>query len=144
MELEPGSYNVSVEMTDETTPTYSFTGTLHLNVGQTMATFDLAVTKESSTVSGQTLFQGEPVTNITVDFTKDTSVANNTAITRAVISGETGSFTTELAPGSYKILIEDTRLEDGTNVTYTYTALITIEQGELAKAYTISMAKEQE
>lgn len=144
VELAPGSYNVSVDMKDETTQTYSFTGALQLNVGQKSATLDLALTKESTTVSGYTLVDGEPVTNITVGFTKDTSVANNTAITRSVTSGEAGWFTTELAPGSYTILIDDTRLEEGKNVTYSYTSLLTVAQGEPAKTYNLNMAKDQE
>jgi asparagine N-glycosylation enzyme membrane subunit Stt3 len=143
VELTPGSYNVTVDMKDGSTPTYSFNGTLILSVGQTEATYNLAVTKESTTVTGQTLFAGEPVGNITVNFVKDTTVANNTAIPLEVISDKTGLFTTELAPGSYTILIDDTRQEDGTNVTYSYSALLTIEQGELAKAYNLNMAKEQ-
>ena len=144
VELAPGNYNVSVEMKDETTPTYSFTGTLQLSVGQKSVTLDLAVTKESTTVSGYTLFGGEPVANITVDFTQDTSVANNTAITRAVNSDNVGWFTTELAPGSYTIFIDDTKEEDGKNVTYTYTTLLTVEQGEPAQTYNFNMAKDQE
>jgi asparagine N-glycosylation enzyme membrane subunit Stt3 len=143
VELTPGTYNVTVEMTDESTPTYTFKGTLLLSVGQIEATYNIAVTKESTTVSGQTLVAGEPINNITINFVKDPAVANNTAISREVISDKTGWFTTELAPGSYTILIDDTRQEDGTNVTYSYSALLTIEQGEPAKAYNLNMAKEQ-
>ncbi len=129
-ELPPGSYNVSVKKTQGTVTVYSFSGKFSVYVGEGIASYDIPLLKESITVHGTTLYNGTGKANITIAFENDPFVSNNTAIDTATTSSQNGTYTVELAPGSYVINVTMTINESGRNVTYLGTGQITVHLGE--------------
>jgi asparagine N-glycosylation enzyme membrane subunit Stt3 len=143
IELTPGAYNVTVKKTEAGTTTYTFTGKLKTTVGEGTASYDVALTKQSVTVSGSTTYNGARKGNMTILFTKDLRVANNTAITRNIKTDAHGNYTIELAPGSYNVSVEERVNESGQNITYIGTGQITISVGDMPKILTIPLTREQ-
>ncbi len=101
------------------------------------------MTKESVTVRGNTTYNGVGKANMTVMFTKDISIVNNTAITRSIKTDQNGSYIIELTPGSYNITVEETVIESGQNVTYTGADRILLTSGEAPRILNIVLTREQ-
>ncbi len=140
--LVPGSYNVTVKKTEGATIVYTFTGKLVLYIGQGTASYNISLTKESVTVSGNTTYNGVAKGNVTVVFTKDLNVLNNTAVTTSVKVKTTGLYTIELTPGSYNVTVEERINESGQNVTYVSTGLLTVSPGQAPRVYNIVLTRE--
>lgn len=141
--LTPGAYNITVKKTEGVTTVYTFTGKLSLYIGQGVASFHLPLTKVSVTVKGNTTYERLGKANMTVLFTKDLSVANNTAITTSAKTNASGRYSIELTPGSYNVSVEQMFNESGINVTYTGTGRITVSSGDAPKVLTIILTREQ-
>jgi len=141
--LTPGSYNVTVKKTEGTTTVYTFAGKLVLSVGQGIASYDLAINKVSVTLTGTTKYNGIEKGNMTVFFTKDLRVANNTAVTKSIKTDRYGNYTVELTPGSYNASVEERFNESGQNVTYTGTGQITLNPGDTPRILNILLTREQ-
>lgn len=144
VQLTPGAYNVTVKKTEGVTTVYTFTGKLSISVGQGIATYNIALTKESVTVSGVTTYNGLGKANITVLFSKDTAVENNTALTKSAKTGLNGNYLLELTPGTYNVTVEELINENGENVTYTATSRIVLAVGESPRVFDILLTREQE
>ncbi|MGF3585020.1 MAG: STT3 domain-containing protein [Thermoplasmatota archaeon] len=144
VELSPGSYNVSVSKKQGQTLLYSFAGNLTLRIGEGTRNFDISLKKESVTVNGVTKCDGINVANISIDFLKDMSVKNNTAVYNSAKSDEEGRYIVELAPGTYNVSVEQTVLEGGKNVTYTFSRELVILPDETVKTFDIDLVKEIE
>ncbi len=144
VKLTPGTYNVTVKKTEGVTTVYTFTGTLFISVGEGTASYDIALTKESVTVSGNTLYNGLGKANMTIFFTKDTNVENNTAITKSVKADLKGNYTIELTPGTYNVTVEELVNESGQNITYTATSRIVLNVGDAPRVFNIVLTREQE
>ena len=121
LDMLPGHYNVSVSRIEGSTIVYSFSGKLVLSIGQGTAKYDISVNKNSTTVSGKTLFEGVNIDNISISFEPDGS-ENNTAIKETIKSDAKGLYLVELAPGNYNIVVNQTRAEDNQNYTYIFRA----------------------
>ncbi len=98
--LIPGTYNVTVKKTEGATTVYTFTGKLLLHIGEGTASNNISLTKASVTVSGSATYNGSGKANMTIFFTKDLNIQNNTAITTSVKTKANGLYTIELTPGS--------------------------------------------
>ena len=142
--LKPGTYNVTVQKTDTGTTVYTFTGKLIVSIGAGTASYNIDVTKTSVTVSGNSTYNGVGKENITILFSKDLQIANNTAITKNVKSDRNGSYKIELTPGSYNVSVLEVINESGHNVTYTGTAgKITLNRGDAPKVLNVLLTREQ-
>lgn len=143
VDLIPGTYNVTVKKTEGTTTVYTFTGKLFLFIGQGTASYNISLTKVSVTVSGSTTYNGSGKANITIFFTKDLDVQNNTAITTSVKTKVNGMYTIELTPGSYNVTVEELVNESGQNITYISTGRIAVSSGDAPKVFNMVLAREQ-
>ncbi len=141
--LIPGTYNVTVKKTEGATTVYTFTGKLILFIGDGTASYNLSLTKVSVTVSGSTTYNGSGKANMTIFFTKDLNIKNNTAITTSVKTKANGIYSIELTPGSYNVTVEETVNESGQNVTYFSNGLITVSSGEAPRVFSLILAREQ-
>jgi len=141
--LTPGTYNVTVKKTEAATTVYTFTDKLAVSIGEGTASYNIAVTKASVTVSGSTKYNGVGKANMTILFSKDLRIANNTAVTKSVKTDRNGNYTTELTPGSYNASVEELVNESGQNITYTGTGQITLNIGDTPRALNILLTREQ-
>jgi len=141
--LLPGTYNVTVKKTEGATTVYSFTGKLSLTIGEGIASYDISLTKASVTVSGSTLHNGLGKANMTIFFTKDVLVGNNTAVTTSVKTNGTGRYTIELTPGSYNVSVEELVNESGQNITYMGSGSLTVISGEAPRVFDVVLAREE-
>jgi dolichyl-phosphooligosaccharide-protein glycotransferase len=141
--LIPGSYNVTVKKTESGTTVYTFTGKLVLSIGEGTAIYNLTLTKASVTVSGAASYNGSGKANMTILFTKDLTVQNNTAITTSAKTKANGLYTIELTPGSYNVTVETTVNESGQNITYISTGRIAVSSNESPRVYNIVLIREQ-
>ncbi len=143
VDLIPGTYNVTVKKTEGATTVYTFTGKLILFIGDGTASYNLSLTKVSVTVSGSTTYTGSGKANMTIFFTKDLNIKNNTAITTSVKTKADGIYSIELTPGSYNVTVEETVNESGQNVTYFGTGQIAVSSGEAPRVFSLILAREQ-
>ncbi len=144
VKLTPGAYNVTVKKTEGVTTVYTFTGKLFISVGEGTVSYDIALTKESVTVSGSTTYNGLSKANMTVFFTKDATVENNTAITKNVKTDLKGNYTIELTPGTYNVTVEELVNESGQNITYKATSRIVLNVGDAPRVFNVVLTREQE
>jgi hypothetical protein len=140
--LTPGIYNVTVKKTEGVTTVYTYTDKVSVFPGEGNASYDIALTKVSVTVSGSTLYNGVGKSNMTVVFTKDLSIANNTALTKSITTNINGNYTIELTPGAYNVSVEKFVNESGQNVTYRGAAHITLLMGEKPNIRNIILTRE--
>ncbi len=97
-------------------------------------------------VSGETLRDdtNQPVANMTITFTVDPTVENNTANDTETQSDETGSYSTELMPGSYLVAVDEMVNETGIMVSYTFTGTLNIAVGQDPVTYDVPLIREEE
>jgi asparagine N-glycosylation enzyme membrane subunit Stt3 len=142
VKLTPGMYNVTVKKTDGAVTVYSYTGKLSVVKGSGSAFYNISLVKESITVTGNVKYNSEGKANMTVRFTKDNTVPDNTAVTKNIITDQYGFYTIELRPGSYNASVEELVNESGVNVTYTGSGHIKLEVGDRAKVVNIFLSRE--
>jgi len=142
-DLMPGSYNLTVDESGEQ-GTYSFTDQLSLKIGEGVKAFDISLTKQSITVTGNTKYDNTNKGNITILFLPDINVVNNTALEAVIASYEDGSYVAELMPGTYNVTVEELVNESGQNVTYTFSQELVILSDEISKTFDIILAREVE
>jgi protocatechuate 3,4-dioxygenase beta subunit len=141
--LIPGTYNVTVQKTDGTTTVYTFTGKMGVSIAEGTAFYIIDVTKESVTVSGSTKYNGVGKANTTILFSKDSQIANNTAVTKSVKTDKNGYYTTELTPGSYNVSVKQVVNESGQNITYIGSGYLTLNKGEPPRVLDIVLTREE-
>jgi dolichyl-diphosphooligosaccharide--protein glycosyltransferase len=138
-ELIPGYYNVSVDVSAEQ-GTFSFEDQLYLQMGEGKKSYDISLTKHSFTATGSTTYDDTNIGNITIRFSPDTAVENNTAVFAQTTSDENGSYIVELLPGSYNVTVEEIVNESGQDVTYTFTGPLEIQA---ATSFDIALTREE-
>ncbi|MBN1280906.1 MAG: hypothetical protein JXA00_04580, partial [Candidatus Thermoplasmatota archaeon] len=143
LKLTPGSYNLSARQTSGSTTVYSATGHLVVTIGQGRASYPVALTKDSITVTGHTTYNGMNKANMTITFTPDFTVENNTALYTTVMTDSTGAYTIELTAGSYNVSVEELVNESGQNVTYTGASYIAVQTGDAPRTLTIILTREE-
>ena len=145
--MTPGSYNITVLQTEGSTTVYTYEGYITIDVGVTPDPITISLEKKSATVTGVTSYNGVPIENITIYLNANLTITNNTGITEQTISEPDGSYTVELAPGTYDVIahkfVEESDLKEG-NFTYIYQGELVIQKGETARTLNIALAKEAE
>lgn len=118
-DISPGSYNVTV---DETTDqgVFTYEGKLQVKMGEGIKSYDISLIKESMTIIGNTQYSGVNIGNITIRFSPNVEIENNTAVSGVTTSGEDGFYKIELIKGSYVVLVDQVVNETGQEVTYTF------------------------
>jgi hypothetical protein len=141
-DLMPGSYNVTVDDSGEQ-GTYYFKGQLSLKMGEGIKAFDISLTKQSVTVSGNTKYDDTNIGNITIFFLPDVDIVNNTAVYAEAVSDENGSYVAELMPGTYNVTVDELVNESGQNVTYTFSEELVVEADDVSKSFDIILTREE-
>jgi hypothetical protein len=140
--LQPGSYNISVSKYDGDTPVYLLEGeTIELERGQGFDTKDFNLERKSVTVDGTTTAEGILVENVTLNFleNKSKSIKNNTAIETSIKSNQNGLFTIELAPGFYNVTGEsEERTDADGNFSYYGQKSIEVKEEEIGDIKTFN------
>jgi dolichyl-diphosphooligosaccharide--protein glycosyltransferase len=144
VKLTPGAYNVSVKKTDAGTIVYTFTDKLSVTIGQGSISYDVSLTKESITVNGSVTYNDGGKANMTLFFSRDMRIENNTATAKSVMTDQNGRYTIELTPGSYNASIEQLVNESGVNVTYTAIEHITLNVGDTPKVLNLVLTRVEE
>ncbi len=142
--LKPGAYTISVTKMEGTTKVYSYTGALTLTKGMGTTQKNIPLTKESVTVSGVIHDQNtNPVTNLTLTFSRDTTVENNTALPTETTSADNGTYTIEVTPGTYTLEIDQTIDETGQTIIYTYSATRAFLLSDDPVTYDITVTRQE-
>ena len=143
--LQPGSYNISIIKTDSSGKIIIYileNETLKLTKGQGSASQDFILEKKSVTVTGTTTSEGAPIDNVTLNFLENTSsdIKNNTAIGTSIKSDQNGLFTLELAPGYYNVTGESEKLNDTSgNFSYYGIKTLHIREEDIVKIVTFNL-----
>jgi dolichyl-phosphooligosaccharide-protein glycotransferase len=141
--LTPGAYNVTVKTTEGSAIVYTFTGKLTVTIGEGVTSYAITLSKQSITVSGTTTYNGIGKENMTVTFSNDPTVANNTALYGVTQTDKNGTYTIELTQGSYIVNVTEKIIENGQNVTYRSTGQLTVHLGDAPKTFNILLTREQ-
>ena len=139
-DLIPGSYALELkklpdfESRDEVTITENETTQFNISIQYAL------VTVSGMTIDGDTI---EEVANTTIQFSVDTTVENNTAVTGSVTSNQDGEYTIDLKPGTYAVSVNQVIELDNMNVTYSYEDTLVIPIGQGSRNYDIFLAREE-
>ncbi|MCX6665349.1 MAG: carboxypeptidase regulatory-like domain-containing protein, partial [Euryarchaeota archaeon] len=142
--LVPGEYILNVTVTNSITPYYDyvFEDIITLEENKTLfsnVTLDYA----AITVQGYTKYETQNIVNMSIEFSPDESVVNNSAEYTSTTSDiYTGVFGVSLQPGYYNISIYQTVNESGQDVTYTYEGNIVTTRGEGIKTRDLLLQRE--
>jgi protocatechuate 3,4-dioxygenase beta subunit len=143
--LKPGHYNISIDDTSgEHNAAYSYSGQITLAMGEGVKSFNILMTKETVTVSGGTTYNGANIDNITITFSPDIEVENNTAERTITISDEDGSYVAELMPGTYIVQVDEIVNETGQDVTYTFTGQLEVKDTDVAISFDIALTRDEQ
>jgi dolichyl-diphosphooligosaccharide--protein glycosyltransferase len=138
--LVPGYYILNATKPNSTTPIYldyAAEKEIQLTENATLVE-NISLSLSLITVSGYTSYEDENIGGISIDFSPDGSIENNTAVGNSAVSNETtGYYEVELTPGSYNVSIYESE-EHGT---YSFEGQLFIKMGEGVKSYDISMTK---
>ncbi|UCH71849.1 MAG: glycosyltransferase family 39 protein [Thermoplasmatales archaeon] len=143
--LHSGQYSLSTIKLNATTmyPDYEKKEDFVLSEDETKF-FNISIEYSSITVSGETESQTATIGNVTINFSKDKSIEDNTAVTNQATSElDDGSYIIKLIPGSYNITASKTTKENNQDVTYRYEGKIILSIGQGIKYLDIIMTKEE-
>jgi asparagine N-glycosylation enzyme membrane subunit Stt3/protocatechuate 3,4-dioxygenase beta subunit len=90
-------------------------------------------------LSGFTTSLGESIRDITVTFTPDKTMKNNTAKQGSATSDATGRYSVKLTPGAYNVSVKKT---EGGTIVYTYSEKLSVILGQGAISYNVYLIKE--
>ena len=137
-DVTPGSYNVTV---DETTDqgVFSFEGKFTIGRGIGKKSYDISLIKESYTITGVTQHNDSNIGNITVRFSPDRDIENNTATSGFTTSKIDGRYTVELLPGFYLVTVDQVKNETGVEERYTFDGTLEVQS---SREYDIILMKE--
>ncbi|RLF34436.1 MAG: hypothetical protein DRM98_00560 [Thermoplasmata archaeon] len=144
VELQPGSYNITVSKKEGTgyprTLVYEVTDKIVLTKGEGSVTKDFSLVKKSVTVTGLTKYEDQAIGNVSISFKKDSSVENNTAVSNEAMSDENGSYTVELAPGTYNVTTTGEQFNiSGVNYTYEGYGTLTVTEDDITTGVTYNV-----
>ena len=140
-DLVPGDYQLNLTKL----PDYETKQNIVINENSTTQT-NISMQYAKITVTGTTKNQDtlNPVANMSITFSPDTGVVNNTAVRQTTKSDTNGAYRIDLMPGTYNVTVMQTVEEDNVNVTYSYSEQLILSIGQGSASYDILLAKEQE
>ena len=125
IELQPGSYNITLQKYEGDTLVYLLEGELMtLNESQLTETRNFELEKKSVTYTGATIYNGDIRENITITYTP----SGGGGVLTSTQSNANGIYYIELAPGNYSVNVSQLVNESGVNVIYTYQELLEVDQ----------------
>ncbi len=121
-------------------PDYEFNGKVFAPENDTKS-FNISMDLTPVNVTGEALYQSEGIEGVSIEFTKDESVEDNTAEDKNVTTSSDGTYSVDLRPGSYNITISKT-VTQGTEEILVYhgetdTLELTKGQGTATKDFTL-------
>jgi len=136
--LIPGDYIINASKANTTTGylDYAIEETVTLKENET-TTINVSITYAPIAVSGYTKHGDENIGEITIEFSPNGSIENNTAQLKRVDSDSDGSYSDELMPGYYNVTVD----ESGEHGTYSFKGQLFIQMGQGVKSYDLSMTK---
>jgi len=111
-------------------PDYKFEGKVFAEENTTKQ-FNISIGLVPVTVTGRTLYSGEGIEEVLIEFEKDESIDLNTAESDSITTDSDGSYTIDLQPGSYNVTLTKSLMQE-TEETLVYDA-----------NYTLTLAKGQ-
>ncbi|RLI66265.1 MAG: hypothetical protein DRO67_01410 [Candidatus Asgardarchaeum californiense] len=137
--LVPGEYTINASTTNSTTGYYDYLIETPITLEENETELaNISLNYAPIVVSGYTKHDSENVGDISIDFSPDNSIENNTAKQVTVVSDKNGLYKAELMPGSYNVSVA----ESGEKGTYSYKGQLSVKMGEGVKTFDISMTKE--
>ncbi len=139
--LVPGGYLLNVTKL----PDYETTQEITIEekqVNVTNVSLPYAQIKMSGTTKNKESLNA--VSNISMTFSPNASVENNTAKQATAKSNTNGIYAVNLMPGAYNVTISQKINESGVNVTYTYLDQLVLNIGQGTKTYDILLARIEE
>ncbi len=124
-------------------PNYEFSGTVFAPENDTKS-FNISMDLIPVTVTGDTIYQGKGIEGVSIEFTKDGLVDDNTAEDQSVTTTSDGSYSVDLRPGSYNITISKT-ITQGTEEILVYRAdmdTLELTKGEESTTKDFTLIKE--
>jgi len=118
--LKPGFYNVSAEQMIADTVVYEYIGKLDVGEGIGEKPYEIKLNKKTVTLKGTVKDDetGKLAEGVTVTYTPDLSVENNTATTPSQpVTGNDGAYSIEIRPGFYNLTALK---QDGSTLVYIY------------------------
>lgn len=123
IDLQPGSYNITIQKYDGETLVYELLGEqIKLNKSQLTETRNFELVKKSVSYTGTTTHNGKIIDNVTILYAP---MDGNGTFT-STQSNTDGLYNVELAPGNYSVNVTQTVNESGTFVTYFYDAVLKV------------------
>jgi asparagine N-glycosylation enzyme membrane subunit Stt3 len=145
--LIPGQYTINATKLNRSTGYLDYEIQQEVIVTEEVTIANISIGYAPIKVSGYTTYDSENIGNISVLFSPDVSVDNNSAVSAAATSDGDGYYTVDLAVGKYNgyynVSVNTTIEENGQNVTYVFTGYLEIQMGEGRKSFDIVLAKEE-
>jgi dolichyl-diphosphooligosaccharide--protein glycosyltransferase len=136
--ITPGQYTINTVKDAD----YGVEKELVVEENATM-NFDIQIELLDVLVSGNTKYETNNIANLSILFSQNLSVINNTAVGANAFSNSGGFYEIGLQPGYYNISVDQLVNESGQNVTYTYTGSIELKIGEGTKTFDIILARKE-
>jgi dolichyl-diphosphooligosaccharide--protein glycosyltransferase len=139
--LIPGNYQLQMEKL----PDYKSTVDVAITENETTQ-FNASIQYATIRVTGSTIDTNtsDNIGEISINFTPDETIENNTAVEGAIVSDEFGEFTVDLQPGTYNVGVSQTIPEDNINVTYSFDQTLTLTIGQGSRTYDIFLIRKEE
>jgi len=146
--LIPGQYTINATKLNPSTGYLDYEIQQEVIVTEEVTMANISIGYAPITVSGYTTYESENIGNISVIFSPDASVDNNSAVPAAATSDVDGYYTVDLAVGKYNgyynVSVNTTIEENGQNVTYVFTGYLEpVQMGEGRRSFNIVLAKEE-
>jgi len=138
--LMPGEYTLNATKLNSSTGNLDYVTeqTVTLTANKTSwVNISLALAPVSA--SGFTTYLGENIKDITVTFTPDKTVKNNTAKQGSATSDAIGRYSVKLTPGAYNVSVKKT---EGGTIVYTYSEKLSVVLGQGTISYNVYLIKE--
>lgn len=138
---QDASYNVTVvdRLTDGVIR-YTFSKIINTS---TETTLIITLTKHTVNVSGNTQTNESNIGGIEINFMKNESVVNNTAISSSFTSDKDGHYYLELKPGHYNVSVNQTIILGNDTIRFTYAGKLNVEESiSMAQSEDIIMKRE--
>ena len=107
---------------------------------------NISINYASISLNGYTLenLTEDSISNITINFTPDVTVENNTAQDNTIQSDINGFYEIDIQPGSYTVNVNQSIIENNVSYRFTYQGKLEIEIGEGFKTLDIVITKLEE
>jgi len=137
-DLVRGVYDIHVTKL----PAYDSTQEITIQEDKT-TTLNVSVQYAKVAVTGVTRDKDTMVAaaNISMTFAPDITVENNTAAQATAKSDALGKYTVSLMPGAYNVTVLEKVIENGINVSYSYSGQLALSIGQGSKTYDVLLTR---